>query len=222
MALLFGAGQMAHHVAEIDAVQPSGIIRDRVEFTLRQSQPRHAGIDLNDRRKLAAKPARQRRPGIDLLQAVEDGDHAMLDEVGFDSGRRTVQHEDLGLCGNMGPQRYRFVQMSREEVRAAVGSQGRSHAIRAKPVSVGLDHGGAGRPAELFAQQPVIGADRIEIDGQQRSGAGVAGIQHGPLPSSLSVYYSNRHASSAHPCRHCLATIFLVVILYAEVYRRLG
>ena len=85
------------------------------------------------------------------------------------------------LRRDVGPQRYRFVKVSNEEVRASVGGEGRSHATGAKPIGIGLDHGGAGGPAQLFPQQPVIGANRIKIDGQQRSGAGLAGIQHEPL-----------------------------------------
>jgi hypothetical protein len=39
VALLFGAGQMAHHVAEIDAVQPVRIEGNGIEFALRQAKP---------------------------------------------------------------------------------------------------------------------------------------------------------------------------------------
>jgi len=39
VALLFGAGQMTHHVAEVDAVQPVRVGCNGIEFTLRQTEP---------------------------------------------------------------------------------------------------------------------------------------------------------------------------------------
>ena len=64
----------------------------------------------------------------------------------------------------------RFAKLRDEEYRAAFGAERRGNLGRAQPVAVGLDDGCRSRAAKLAGEDPVVLADRPEIDRQNCAG----------------------------------------------------
>ena len=84
---LVGAGEMAHHQPDRDAVESARRRGKPVDLAGRHAKPRHAAVDLQRRGQLAPGPFGNPAPGRDLLDAVQH-----RNETGLDAGifRRRV------------------------------------------------------------------------------------------------------------------------------------
>ncbi len=103
MRRLVGAGEMAHHRAQVHAGEQRLVGGEARELRGRQAEPRHSGIDVDDCLAAAAGAA----PCGDLAEIVEHGDQAMSDEISFAARQQPVEHGDLGL-GKQPAQRHRL------------------------------------------------------------------------------------------------------------------
>src|SRR5437899_8416513 len=81
-------------------------------------------------------------PGIELAEMVQHRRQPMLDEVGLGAGEQAVQHVDRMLGQNLA-ERDALVDMSDEELPAAVRRQTRPDGGRTGAVGVGLEYRGA-------------------------------------------------------------------------------
>ena len=116
--------QMRHHVAQVDPGQPRVVLLQHRQFARIETEPRHAGIDMQDRRQRAAGVARDRGPGIDLGERAEHRDDVVREIVGFAAGDQSAQHGEHRI-GHELADRQGLVQQGDEEVPAAGGVQRR-------------------------------------------------------------------------------------------------
>ncbi len=65
-----GAGEVAQDAGEGDAVEKLGCAKKPVKLVLRQTEPRHAGVEVQHGARTAAAP-REATPGRDLAEIVE-------------------------------------------------------------------------------------------------------------------------------------------------------
>ena len=161
---------MTHHMGNGYAFGKPRLGGQEGHFLSRQAEARHprVGVDVGGER--GTDLAAEARPRLDLGKAVEHGDEVVVGEDLWVGASQSVEHVDRGL-GQTVPQRDALANLGDEEGPAPGSGQGRSHPVHAKPVGVGLDDARALGARHHFPEQPVVGGNGVEIDGQD--GAGV-------------------------------------------------
>jgi hypothetical protein len=165
----FGGNKVAHHQPQVDALEARGFAGERVQLGGRQAQAVHARIHVQRRGQGAPRVLRRGAPGVDLAQAVERGPDLMAPEVPCRPGGQTIEDVDRGLRQSR-PQLDRLAKLGREEDPCAGPRERRGDQAHPQAIGVGLDHGGAVHPAQLLLQAPVVGLDRVQVDGQDGVG----------------------------------------------------
>ncbi|MDF9789323.1 hypothetical protein M2440_000024 [Methylorubrum extorquens] len=166
---LVGAGEMAHHEAQVEAVEPArveaggGLVRGEAE-------PGHAAVDLQDRRQASSEPGREGTPGGSLPVVVQDRREIVRMALRLGAGRKAVQNRDPGGRSEYLAQREALLGMGHEEGAAARPRQGGGDAFDPQTVGIRLDDGGARRPRSHGLQGAVVGGERREVDRQDGAG----------------------------------------------------
>ena len=109
-------------------------------------------------------------PGLDLLDAVQHRNGTGRDAGVFGAGRYTVEHMDFGAPPSAARSVSASPSCATKNTVAAFGAERRGNLGRAQPVAVGLDDGCRSRAAELALEDPVVLADRPEVDRQDCAG----------------------------------------------------
>jgi hypothetical protein len=171
-----GAGEVAHHKgnAVIAGVDPGN---DALGFHNRQTEPVHAGIDVNGG---AAGPAGAAAKHIPFSEFVEVADHRLDVDLGVGLAavlEEAVEHIDRRCGRHRRADHGGFVEGCHEKRLAAGAGERARDLFGAAAIGVGLDHAGAfGRHRQLLELAP-ISDDGVEIDGEGRGG----GRQRGGL-----------------------------------------
>ena len=132
---------MRHHVAQFDAGQPRVVLLQHRQFTCIETKPRHAGVDMHDRRQRTPCVARRGGPRIDFAERTQYRHDVVREIVRFAAGDQPTQHGKHRVRHEL-PDLQRLVQQCDEEVPAAGGVQRLRDRTRAKSVAIGLDHAG--------------------------------------------------------------------------------
>ena len=159
-----GAGEVAHDkrdavIAGVDAGN------DGLRFHQRQTEPVHAGIDVDGG---APGPAGAPTKHIPFGEFVEVADHGPGVDLGVGLAavlEEAVEHIDRRRR-HRGADNAGFVEGCHEKCLAAGAGQRTGDRFGAAAIGVGLDHAGAfGRHRRLLELAPV-GDDGVEIDGE--------------------------------------------------------
>ena len=165
MARVVGAGEMAHHQSEREGRPHIGGLLHGVDLRHREAEPVHAAVDMDGAGKLLADARAIIGPFPDFFGAIQDGPQIEELESLRGAGQVAAEHVDDGL-GQKCPQALRLGDGRHEEGPAARAPKRGRCLCHAEAVGVGLDHGGAlGRRGQR-AQAPVIGGERVEVDGE--------------------------------------------------------
>ena len=180
----FGAGEVAHQ--ELEAVAFAGLHarRDGDRFLGRQSEPVHAGIDMQRR---AAAPVAGRDEGVPLGELGRAVDHRP--QVGIGERRRGARHQSVEHVDD-GVRRHRahtpaLRDVGHEKRPAADLLECRNHPLDSATIGVGLDHRGAFDRNGHAVEPLPVGCDGGEVDGEHAAGLGFAGGDHGGLQRGL-------------------------------------
>jgi hypothetical protein len=164
----FRGGEVAHHqrnavIAGIDARD------DALRLGYRQSEPVHAGIDVNGG---AARPAGAAAEHVPFGEFVEVADHGLAVDSGVGVAgvlEEAAEHIDRSR-GRSGANHARLVEGGDEKRLAAGGSKRAAHLFGAAAIGIRLDDSRAfGRHRRLLELAPV-GDDGVEIDRQHAGG----------------------------------------------------
>ena len=109
--------QVRHHVAQRDAVQARVVLLQHLELARIEAEPRHAGIDMQDRRQRPPAAARRSRPGVDLGERAEHRNDIVRQVVRLAAGDQATQHREQRVRHQFAD-RQRLVQQGDEEMPA--------------------------------------------------------------------------------------------------------
>ena len=186
-----GRGEVAHHILHLYPREAPGIVGQRRHLGRLQAEPRHAGIDVDQRRQPARPDPARRLPGrrsgigrigLDLAEIVERRDQAVFGQGGGGLGGGAAKGIDVGL-GQDGADFHALVDEGDEEVPAAGAPKRLRDLGGAEPIGVGLDHGAASGCGQAGLEIAVIGGDGAEIDAQHSAGVAGRRIRRGGHPS---------------------------------------
>ena len=174
---LVRTGEMAHDEPDVQARQPFGMRRQLLDFGRRHAEPRHAAVHLKHGRQRTTQSARQRGPAVCLFEAVEHRRDAGFRGIGFGAGGESVQDIDCDIAVQGLPQGERFRELRREEVRAALAGQRVGDRDRTDAVAVCLDDAGTVGVAKSCFENPVVLAERGDVDGENGASDDFGGVR---------------------------------------------
>ena len=160
-----GRSQMAHHVDDLERGSAPGFVDQHGGLVRSEAGPVHAGVEVDRRGQLLPALRRGSGPAVDLFEAVEHRDQAELDQVLGRGGRRTDQHLDLDVLEGAA-QLFGLVELGDEETTAPLFCECSRHLDGPEAVAVGLDHRRGLDSGELLADDPVVGLESPEVDGE--------------------------------------------------------
>ncbi len=123
------AGEVAHHQAQLDALEPLGRGGQRFRLLDPQAEAVQPGVDVQRRPQRRAAARREGGGRFQLRQAVQHRRQPGRLQPGQGARRRAVEHQDLAWPSGpqLSPQRLAFAQAGDEEAACALGPQPPGH-----------------------------------------------------------------------------------------------